>query len=260
MTVRIVTGPPAAGKSTFVRERRRPGDVVIDFDTLANALAAVDPDNHEHAQHIKQVTKAARQAAIDKALSQEGDHTVWIIHSTPSEKLLAHYRGLGAAVDVVDPGKEVVMKRVKAQRPKAMLVAAAKWYDNKPAPVKPLTTTERGLGWEHQKVRDRLLAVHVDGTPCWWCGKPMFRDKTRNHDRLPLAADHGHARKHGGTKADKLLHFTCNSSRKEGENDAQRPAANLTTPEVTRPANVAPAPAQAPSASSPASVFDWPSF
>ncbi|NKS97484.1 hypothetical protein [Prescottella equi] len=86
------------------------------------------------------------------------------------------------------------------------------------------TTTERGLGWAHQKERTHLLRIHVDGTPCWWCGKPMHREAELNWDRRVLAADHSHARAQGGTQADRLLHSICNKQRQDGRNDHQRPA------------------------------------
>ena len=38
------------------------------------------------------------------------------------------------------------------------------------------TTTERGYGHEHRKARARLLAAHIDGTPCPYCGEPMYLD------------------------------------------------------------------------------------
>lgn len=84
-------------------------------------------------------------------------------------------------------------------------------------PPKAKTTTQRGLGWEHQQQRKRLLARHVDGSPCWWCGEPMFKTQS-------LAADHTLARAHGGTKADRLLHELCNKARGDGSRDHQRPA------------------------------------
>nr|WP_277834759.1 hypothetical protein [Rhodococcus sp. D2-41] len=86
------------------------------------------------------------------------------------------------------------------------------------------TTTEKGLGWSHQKQRDRLLTRHVDGAPCWWCNQPMHRDPARNWDNEALAADHSVARAHGGTKADRLLHGRCNKKRGDGSRDTQRPA------------------------------------
>lgn len=79
------------------------------------------------------------------------------------------------------------------------------------------TTTERGLGYDHQKTRDRLLRQHVDGAPCWWCGQPMYLTEA-------LAADHSLARAHGGTQADRLLHERCNKSRGDGSRDHLRPA------------------------------------
>ncbi len=37
--LRIINGPPAAGKTTFVREHAQHGDIIIDLDHIANALA-----------------------------------------------------------------------------------------------------------------------------------------------------------------------------------------------------------------------------
>lgn len=93
----------------------------------------------------------------------------------------------------------------------------------------PRTTTERGLGWDHQQVRARLLAAHQDGTPCPClqagdCGSrcpcaragrplPMYRDATLNVDGRALEADHGHARALGGGQADRLMLSSCNRAR-----------------------------------------------
>lgn len=86
------------------------------------------------------------------------------------------------------------------------------------------TAHERGLGAAHQRRRTALINAHRDGTPCWWCGAPMYREPTHNPDREPLHADHSTARAHGGTRADRLLHARCNRERRTGEHDALRPA------------------------------------
>ena len=105
------------------------------------------------------------------------------------------------------------------------------------------STTDRGLGWEHQKRRERLLKDHLDGSPCYWCGLPMFRDRASNWDYDPasadrasgsLAADHSHARAHGGTHSDRLLHGYCNKSRGDGSRDHLRPAVTGLDPMDTR--------------------------
>src|SRR5271163_4806227 len=115
----IVTGPPAAGKSTWVRERAKHGDVTIDFDTLACALT---PDNvgHSYPHHIHEITLAARRAAIDKAVTVRHAVDVYIIHSTPSDKQMSAYRRLAAEIITIDPGYDVVMQRCQAERPHAM--------------------------------------------------------------------------------------------------------------------------------------------
>lgn len=108
------------------------------------------------------------------------------------------------------------------------------------------TTTEAGLGFEHQRIRKRLLARHVDGSPCPCgvgadCGPgcpcrkagyalPMYRDPALNVDGRALQADHSQSRSQGGTRADRLMLATCNGSRGDGTRtpaaqDAERYAA-----------------------------------
>ncbi|MGV8064562.1 AAA family ATPase [Mycobacterium kansasii] len=127
----LVIGPPAAGKSTWVRHQAQPGDITIDFDAIANVLTPPGPNPHDHPQHIKAVTKAARKAAIDSALTQVGNHAVYVIHSTPSPGLLDMYRSHGAEVVTIDPGEDIVMARCKAERPWRIMQAAKQWYASK---------------------------------------------------------------------------------------------------------------------------------
>lgn len=214
MALIVVTGPPAAGKTTYIREHAKPGDIRIDLDHLANTLAGTSVDNHEHAPHILTVAKAARQAAIDAATKQ--DCTVWLIHTKPTAKQLNDYQAMGAVIHEIDPGKDTVMKRCKQERPKGSLIAAAKWYDKQGKGKK--STHERGYGHAHQQQRRKLMAQLKDGTPCPECGKPMYKTATKNFDNAALEADHGpgsalkYAQDKQATKATRLLHRTCNRS------------------------------------------------
>lgn len=226
--VTVVTGPPAAGKTTHVHEHAQDGDVIIDFDLIANTLAGKEPDNHEHAVHIQAVTKAARQAVLDAAIKTSA--RVWLIHAMPSSKQQAEYSARGAEIITIDPGKDVVMSRCKAERPKHMLKVAAAWYDKQDKKKQPTSTTERGYGWQHQKQRERLLRAHKDGAPCSHCGKPMYRDPARNFDGAPLEAQHAdalanHADKQRAPLASELMHRFCNRSLGDGTREATRPGA-----------------------------------
>lgn len=130
MALYVVVGPPAAGKSTWVREHAQPGDITIDYDTIASVLSPL-PDMHNPPQHVKAVTKAARQAAIDAAINHAGTTDVYIIHSMPSAALLTRYRARGAQIITVDPGQDVVLARCKEQRTWQIGQAAKQWYSSR---------------------------------------------------------------------------------------------------------------------------------
>lgn len=97
------------------------------------------------------------------------------------------------------------------------------------------TTTEKGLGWPHRQAVARLMRKLVDGSPCWWCGLPMRKDKARNWDGKTLAGDHTVPRVAGGQLADRLLHGMCNSQRQDGRYDDQRPVLTGAHPGTWKP-------------------------
>lgn len=137
VTLFVVIGPPAGGKSTWVREHAQPGDITIDYDALANTLTPYAEGSHEHTPNVKKVTKAARQAAIDIAVKLV-DTDVYIIHSTPSAALLQQYTAHGAQIITVDPGQPIVLERAKHERPWWMQGAIKRWYSDHPTtPTEP---------------------------------------------------------------------------------------------------------------------------
>ena len=65
--IRLVTGPPASGKSTYVRETAKPTDAIIDLDLL-------DGDS-------------ALRAALEESLHLKGSRTdVWVCRTLPDPK------------------------------------------------------------------------------------------------------------------------------------------------------------------------------
>lgn len=67
----------------------------------------------------------------------------------------------------------------------------------------PRSTTQRGLGWSHQRERKAAMAVFADGSPCPFCGRPMFRWQR-------LHWDHSVPRVVGGNGPRRWAHGKCN--------------------------------------------------
>ena len=128
MDVTVVTGPPCAGKSTWIAERAQPGDVVIDLDRIALALTADGTPHHDYPQHVREVARAARLAAIDAALADASAGHVWIIDTAASKKQRAAWHRRRCHVVTLDPGPAVVAQRIDEQRPAWVHDVAHSWY------------------------------------------------------------------------------------------------------------------------------------
>ena len=123
----VITGPPASGKTTYAMARAKPSDIVIDYDRIAVALAGPGADSHGHDRVLKRVAHKARFAAIAEALDRLDETDVYLIHSMPAEHNMARYRSLDARVVTLDPGRQVVEARCRAERPQ-LLAVVGKWY------------------------------------------------------------------------------------------------------------------------------------
>jgi predicted kinase len=126
----VITGPPAAGKTTWMREKAKPGDITIDFDDIAAVLSPGLPrDPLDMPASIMAVARAARLAAIDQALfsdSHTGD--VYIIDARPRRAAMQKYAEVGAEIIVVDPGAAECLRRARAERTPRQQELAQAWY------------------------------------------------------------------------------------------------------------------------------------
>lgn len=124
----VVTGPPAAGKSSWIKAHAKASDIVIDLDLMALAMAGPGADHHDHSEVLLKVVHRARFAALNEAYMHLDKADVYVIHTQPSAKALAKYKRLEAKVIVVDPGQAIVMQRVDAMRQPGMKAVVTRWY------------------------------------------------------------------------------------------------------------------------------------
>jgi hypothetical protein len=131
--VTVVTGPPAAGKTTHIATHAQDQDLVIDLDAIARALMPRPPaHSHDYPEHIRHAAIGARAEAIRRATRIPGIH-VWLIHAMPSPDQLAEYRRRNYTVVTIDPGERVVRDRCARLRPPAALRLVDDWYATTPA-------------------------------------------------------------------------------------------------------------------------------
>lgn len=152
MGLTVVTGPPCAGKSTYVDAHRQPGDVVIDFDRIAVALGAdtlhtvtTTPDGLAHAtptSHVDWSTSSAhrtlardirarlvRTLIADMKRDGPTGYGVWLVDAAPKGWQRTEYRRVGAAIVDLDPGREVCHVRARdAGRSVATHGEIERWY------------------------------------------------------------------------------------------------------------------------------------
>lgn len=124
----VVTGPPAAGKSSWVQAQAGPKDIVIDFDRLAAAFTGPGSDGHTHQPLVRKVAYRAWRGAITEALRHVDQVDVYLIHAAPNQRAMAEYQAHGARVVTVDPGRDVVMRRCEDMRTQSAAAMAEKWY------------------------------------------------------------------------------------------------------------------------------------
>ena len=115
----VVTGPPCGGKSTFIRESAKPGDIIVDMDRIALALSVDGTEPFQYSDLVRLVAREARKAAVKAALGvaqAERRLGVWIIHTDPSNDERSVYRYAGARFVEMNPGKAECLTRLK-ERP-----------------------------------------------------------------------------------------------------------------------------------------------
>lgn len=109
--ITLVCGPPGSGKTTYVNERRKPGDIVWDFDVIMSAITGMDI--HQTPRAAVRFAKQMRDGFYREAMNSSG-HRIWIIEACPTAaERLRFERDLRAGVILLDTPEHVCIERVR---------------------------------------------------------------------------------------------------------------------------------------------------
>lgn len=158
--IRVVTGPPCAGKSTYVQEHRADKDVVVDYDLIAQALGSTEPHGSQGA--IRTCALSARDRVTD--LCVERDFDSWVVRTELDADEREMFRLAGAEFVELDPGEDECIARAEAEgRPQDCIDAIHAWYakhdKERNMPAKPM---EREYRMMAQPFSAPAVAVEVD--------------------------------------------------------------------------------------------------
>lgn len=132
----IVTGPPGAGKSTYVREHAGSHDLVICLDTIMQEITRL-PEHHRAAWATARALET-RNRLLSGLADDQDHHRAWFIVAAPkpSERRSWSAR-LGGELIVLDTQLPECVRRIKADAARVglhdrMIEAATKWWEANP--------------------------------------------------------------------------------------------------------------------------------
>lgn len=124
----VITGPPCAGKSTWVRDRAKPGDLVIDLDRIALSLTSEDTPHHQYPAHIRALAIKTRSSLIPAALRVSRQLDVYLVHAKPSNKQLGLYLRHHANIIELTASLDVLLARAAQERPSWVAPMIVDWW------------------------------------------------------------------------------------------------------------------------------------
>ena len=134
--ITVVAGPPCAGKTTYVQQHMREGDLVVDLDAIAEALGATD--GHDKPGTLLPFVYAARDAILERMMQPHDVRHVWVIRTAPTNKERRQW--WQANVIVLETPINVCLERAKKRPAKYPAIIKA-WYDAyEPNPADQIVT------------------------------------------------------------------------------------------------------------------------
>lgn len=126
--VTVVAGPPCAGKSRYVAERKGPRDLVWDYDTVEQALTL--GDDHARADWALPFVCEARDALLVRLARTHMVERMWVITfgARRADRALPVPR-LDVVILDIDP-ETCKQRAIDDHRPPSTLAQIDKWWND----------------------------------------------------------------------------------------------------------------------------------
>lgn len=123
--IHVITGAPCSGKSTYIRDNAKLGDLIIDLDEIANSLGVPD---HDYSSTVKPSTLwEIRKELIADAIASKDEFDSWIV-----DTMLSGSYPEDADIVRLEIDKETAIERAKADgRPQKTFDGIERYFAEK---------------------------------------------------------------------------------------------------------------------------------
>ena len=131
--IHVICGPPCSGKSTYVREHAQDGDVLVDYDAIAQALGQKESHKARIAATDQNIAAfIARRAVIEWACEHSDEVESWVIHTEPTSEQMDAYAACSSEIVTLGTDMETCLARCEADgRPPGTQEAIREWFANR---------------------------------------------------------------------------------------------------------------------------------
>lgn len=184
MKTLVIHGAPCSGKSTYVRENAKPGDIIFDYDEIANTLTFNKPYRFNNEELRGLIIKMRSQLITDIITGKIKDSDVWIITTflTPDlkkELVGTNYKEIKMGA-TIDECRQRLKDNPDNRNIKETLEVINKYYTKS----SDFSSFYNSAAWK--KMRE--LVFKRDGYKCQECkAKGLTREATEVHHVFTLA-------------------------------------------------------------------------
>jgi predicted kinase len=119
--VTVVSGPPGAGKTTYVLQRFKPGDLLIDFDQIMRGLSGL---KHNYPSGLLPFGWEARDAVLKKLEGCKNVERAWVIDCAPTRERRDRLRQrFNAKVVVLETPAAVCIQRIRGSEARGEVIS-----------------------------------------------------------------------------------------------------------------------------------------